>query len=298
MRANRLALCITLAASLAACSDPATKVGADWACAPVEGVGQLVGSNAPRFVLVGEFTETNEGPATFAEVACNMARTGKTLFVGVSEYLGGASDAETRMRLRLDDLAARGAPIVIGVVGEQGREYNPRARNLAETHWAESIETKVAAAGAAQALILIARSDAALAPVRATVRSASYDPMPMHLDGSVLSLEIAQAPGVPGPAIRLYPQPRAGFHGQLAVASLTRPAIAVALPAKNEAATRVLPSPWTTPAEDAEFFMQMKTIIETAKAGLAEQGGSTLPIPAPDVQLPEFELEDTPQAPN
>src|SRR5690606_34504644 len=60
------------------------------------GLKQIV-RRAPDFIIVGEFTETSEAPAAFAELACNLVASGEPLFVGVSEYLGGATEAEAAM---------------------------------------------------------------------------------------------------------------------------------------------------------------------------------------------------------
>jgi hypothetical protein len=216
---------------LGACADEADKRRADWGCKPIGGVRVLTARSAPAYVLIGEFTETNEAPAAFAEIACHMAATGEPLFVGVSEYLGGATDAERAMRARLDALEAKGAPITVGVVTKQGGEYGPHHRTQAETDWARDIVAEVAAANSYRAVILLAKSSASLAPVTGQdERFASYDPMPLHLpEGQVLSLEIVKADRgvVPGglAAVSLYPYPRNGFVGQLAFASLTRPVL-------------------------------------------------------------------------
>jgi hypothetical protein len=218
---------------VAGCSDRAAELGAKWGCGPVDGLGQIVKGGAPGFILVGEFTETSEAPAAFAELACHLAaRQGEKdgpLFVGVSEYLGGATDAETRMRVRLDALVAKGAPIAIGVIGGDDHPYSVRQRSLAEKEWARNIEVKVAAAAASRALLLMSRTDAIAdtIPPRGD-RFAGYDPMATFLPkNEVLALEIRNTPqaGVSAPAIRLYPKMTDGFHGQIALASLTRPEV-------------------------------------------------------------------------
>ena len=94
-------------------------------------VKQIV-RRAPDFIIVGEFTETSEAPAAFAELACNLVASGEPLFVGVSEYLGGATEAEAAMRVRLEALKAKGAPILIGVVDDGARPYDTRARTASE----------------------------------------------------------------------------------------------------------------------------------------------------------------------
>src|SRR5262245_3711756 len=120
----RLGLCLAGLALIAldACSEAKVEQARrDFGCGPVDGVRQIAGSKQPAYVIVGEFTETSEAPAAFAEIACNLAANG-ALFVGVSEYVGGATDAETRMRARIDALIAKGAPITVGVLSDQNRE--------------------------------------------------------------------------------------------------------------------------------------------------------------------------------
>lgn len=224
---NPGALALVMAcASLAACSENIAEIGAGWKCGAVAGVDQIAVASAPSFILVGEFTETSETPAAFAEMACHLARSGRPLYVGVSEYVGGATDAETRMRARLDELVAKGAPIIVGVAGE-AREWTPRARTVAEKNWAAAIMAKVQASGAERALILLTRSDALAAPVRgAGERFAGFDPMATHLpEGEVLSLEVVQDEAMRESTVALYPAISAGFHGRLALPRLTRPAL-------------------------------------------------------------------------
>ncbi|MEP7210122.1 MAG: hypothetical protein ABI740_04735 [Alphaproteobacteria bacterium] len=280
-------IAVALAATLAACSEKSRVVeaGERFGCAPVEGVAQLSGPKAARYTLVGEFTETNEAPAAFAEIACHAAaslKPGQKLFVGVSEYLGGATDAETRMRKRLDALAASGVPVIVGVIGEQGREWTPKTRDLSEAHWAEAIEAKVTASAASRALILLPRADASTEPVKGGERYAGYDPMPMHLsDGQVMSFEIARAATVgPNPAIRIYPRKADGFSGEVAFARLTRPGVAV-----------VLPDP-PTPRRAAEPPIggdRVQSIFIPTQPGEPE-----LPMPPPMIVLPEFTFEGQP----
>ncbi len=68
--------------------------------------------------------------------------------------------------------------------------------------------------------------------------------MPLHItSGKVVSLEVrpADRPDAPNAVITLYPSKHDGFHGELALARLTRPAIAIAYPepSKQAAAARV-----------------------------------------------------------
>ena len=290
MRSSCL-MVVALFATLVACSEAkrTQEASARFGCQPVDGVAQLSGPKSARYTLVGEFTETNEAPAAFAEIACHAAaglKPGEKLFVGVSEYLGGATDAETKMRARLETLAAQGAPIAIDVVGEQGREWMPRARDLSETHWAEAIEAKVKAAGASRALILLDRADASAAPVKGGDRYVGYDPMPLHLlDGAVMSLEIARAATVGDhPAIRIYPAKTDGFSGQVAFARLTRPGVAVVLPDPPA------PRPKVERVIAGDRVQSIPTPAPTDAPGL--------PTPAPMIVLPEFSYEGQPSPPS
>ncbi len=250
---------------------------------------QLSGPRSARYTLVGEFTETNEAPAAFTEIACHAAaglKPGEKLFVGVSEYLGGAADAETKMRARLDTLAAKGAPITIDVVGGQGREWMPRARDLSEAHWAEAIEAKVKAAGASRAPILLDRADASAEPVKGGDRYVGCDPMPMHLlDGAVMSLEITRAATVGDhPAIRIYPAKTDGFSGQVAFARLSRPGVAVVSsdpPAPRPTVERVIEGD------------RVQSILAPTRPDAPE-----LPTPPPMIVPPEFSYEGQPSPPS
>jgi hypothetical protein len=222
-----------IAALLAACSDRAVELTNDWGCGPIDGLKQVMNAKAPRYILVGEFTETMEAPAAFAELACQLAArqdaTDGPLFVGVSEYVGGATDAEQKMRTRLDALVAKGAPLVIGVIGGNDHPYSVRQRSAAEKEWARNIEDKVITAKASSAVLLMSRTDAIAKSIEPVgERFSGYDPMATFLpQDEVLALEISARPqaGVKAPAIRLYPSMTGGFHGQIALASLTRPEV-------------------------------------------------------------------------
>ncbi len=124
-------------AGLAGCSDRIAAEETNLGCKPVSGIADLTGRKSPAYVIIGEFTETNEAPAAFAEIACHMAAAARsrnqTLFVGVSEYFGGATDAETRMRARLDQLAKAGAPIVVDVVTREAPIWSPNGRDAARS---------------------------------------------------------------------------------------------------------------------------------------------------------------------
>ena len=227
----RLGVGLALLALAAACSEARfEQARSDMGCAPVDGLKQL-SRNTPDYIIVGEFTETMEAPAAFAELACNLAASGEPLFVGVSDYLGGATAAEKEMRARLEALKAKGAPITIASVDDGNRPYDTRARTKSEKAWADAIAAQVKASGAVRALLLVSHTDARNAAWPRGERFAGYDPMPMHLDGEVLSLEIGTAPaiGLKTPTLRLYPEKTNGFSGQIALASLTRPGIELAL---------------------------------------------------------------------
>lgn len=231
--------CLALALGVSACAeDKAVRLAADWGCGPVEGLEAITGDKAPAWVLVGEFTETSEAPAAFADVACNLATDERTLFVGVSDYIGGATDAETRMLMDLDAMVAKGAPIIVGHTGGDDHPYIVRDRSKTEKAWARGLAQKVSAAGASRALLLVSRTDAIAEPIPPDGdRFAGYSPMPVFLKGGVISLEIAPQPaaGAYGPAIRIYPAMRDGFDGQLALSSLTRPRLALVMPLDRSA---------------------------------------------------------------
>src|SRR6185295_10411871 len=172
----RLGLCLAglVTIALTACSEAKLEQAReDFGCGPIDGITQIANKKQPAYIVVGEFTETNEAPAAFAEIACNLAANGK-LFVGVSEYLGGATDAETRMRKRIDALIAKGAPITIGIISDQNREWSLRDRTGTEKRWAQDIMAKVTASGAKHALLLVAHTDARDAGYPRSERFAGY----------------------------------------------------------------------------------------------------------------------------
>lgn len=202
--------CLAVTLAVSACSeDKAERLAADWGCDRVEGLEAISGDKAPAWILVGEFTETSEAPAAFADVACNLATDGRKLFVGVSDYIGGATDAETRMLIELNAMIAKGAPIFVGHTGSDDHPYITRDRSETEKAWARRLAQKVSAAGASRALLLVSRTDAIAYPIPPSGdRFAGYSPMPVFLRGGVVSLEVA-------------PQPAAAAHGP-AFASILR----------------------------------------------------------------------------
>jgi hypothetical protein len=222
-------------------TDPAARLG----CGPVNGVGQLTAERAATYVLVGEPVETVEAPAAFAELACHIAARqprDKPLWVGLSEYAGGTTEAERAMWKRLQDLTAKGAPIVIGSLVE-GHPTSARDRNATELYWAETIMANVKAVGAGRALLLLPRVEGLAEPVYAiSERYAEYDPMALSLPaGEVLNLEIAQAQNLDAPTVRVYRTITDGYMGQLSLAVLT--------PAEAIADTNAPDSPWFRGAE-------------------------------------------------
>lgn len=296
MRSGLGLVCAALV--LAACSDRPSELAAQWGCGPVEGLKAVSGS---AWVLVGEFTETNEAPAAIADIACNLATDGRKLFVGVTEYLGGASDAEIRMMEELDGMIAKGAPIVVEKIGGEERPYSVHARSKAEKVWAEALTAKVRASGADHALLLVSRADAIADAIPPSgERFAGYDPMPTFLEGGVTSLEVAAnpIPGAPGPAIRIGREMKGGFHGELALASLTRPVIALAIPESRDRPGAVSVIPGGSAEEEAE--RRANEILREAQAEIQRllgQGSMDVtldpgPPPVPeDNNLPEFEAE-------
>jgi hypothetical protein len=289
-------LCV-LALTLAACSDDGPgRLAAQWGCGPVGGLKAISGERPPAWVLVGEFTETREAPAAVAEIACNLATSGKTLFVGVSQYLGGDTDAETRLRARLAELIQKGAPIVVGTIGGDDHPYDVHARDRAEKTWASNIMAMVRKAEAERALLFVSRADAMAATIAPTGdRFSGYSPMATFLTGDVVSLEVAAnpIPGAQGPEIRLHRQMQDGFHGQLALQSLTRPMIALAMPEHREREAVL------APADKAARESAEKTLREAQERiqSLLDRGSVEV---APDTdrlleelgeRLPEYEAE-------
>lgn len=294
--------------ALAACSEAKVEQARkEFGCVAIDGLKQIDGDKQPAYVVIGEMTETSEGPAAFAEIACNLAASGK-LFVGVSEYLGGATDAEIRMRRRIDALIAKGAPISIVVISDQNREWNPRDRTGAEKRWADSIVGKMKVTGATHALLLVPHTDARDAAYPPAPRFAGYDPMPMHLpEGQVMSLEIgaSPAPGLTAPTVRLYPSKTQGFHGQVALASLTRPGVALAMPdpdsrQKAQHSGAIMSDPiesiFLPPAKANEVRSGQGTVgvyrppLPDVAASFPP-GDIQLDIPDPVVDLPDFKAD-------
>ena len=292
----RLGIALVAAALLAACSGARLEEArAKMGCGPVDGLKQIV-RRAPDFIIVGEFTETSEAPAAFAELACNLVASGEPLFVGVSEYLGGATEAEAAMRVRLEALKAKGAPILIGVVDDGARPYDTRARTASERKWADAIAKQVTFSGAARALLLVSHTDARNQSWPRGERFAGYDPMPMHLEGDIVSLEIGALPvvGLTAPAIRLYPASSNGFDGQIALPRLTRSAIGMAVasvgPGQAADASSKAPDPAVGLSIDGVREPGASN-LRSARA-IAPAPEPALDIPNPAIDLPDFEVVD------
>lgn len=216
---------------LGACVDAGNQRAAEWGCGPVQGLGAVTGEKSPAWIFVGELTETAEAPAAIADIACHLATDGRKLFVGVTDYAGGATDAETKMLASLHDMMAKGAPIVIGHIGD-GLAIT-RDRTKAEKDRARRLVQQVAVSGAKRALLFVPHAAAIDAPIASIgERFAGFTPVPVFLEGGVISLEIAPyATGLTtGPEITIYPETKDGFDGLLALNILTRPKLALVLP--------------------------------------------------------------------
>lgn len=226
-------LALGLCAATACTDDPAARVAAEWGCAPIAGLGGLKGPDRPTWLLVGEATETAEAPAAVAALACHLAADGRTLFVGVSQYLGGDTDAEADMLAALADLAGKGAPLVVERIDAGDNAHAVPDRSASEKDWADALAARVSAAGAEQAILLLARAEAATTAFAPQgERFAGYSPMPTFLPGRVVSLEVVADASVAAdaPAIRIRNAPVAGFHGELAFNRLTRPSLPIVYP--------------------------------------------------------------------
>jgi len=217
----------TLAVSACA-DDRSSQIAADWGCGPVDGVAAITRDGAPDWVLVGEATESNETPAAVADLACHLATDGQPVFVGVTQYLGGDTDAETAMLASLDQIIAKGAPLIVERISDV--PYALRNRDRGEEIWAATITTQVSATGAKRAVLLVPRADMLAAPVLAVNDGIdAQDSKAVFLPGKVVSLEAIAAPveGLTGPTIRDFHEAPNGFHGELAFSRVTRPMLAI-----------------------------------------------------------------------
>lgn len=279
---------LALFLALAACVDARDQRAADWRCGPVQGLEALTGERSPAWIFVGELTETAEAPAAIADIACNLATDEHKLFVGVTDYAGGATDAETKMLASLNAMIAKGAPIVVGHIGES--LSITRDRTNAEKSRARSLAQQVAASGANRALLFVPRADAIVTPIAPIgERFAGFTPMPVFLEGGVVSLEIAPyATGHrTGPEIRIYAEARNGFDGLLALSSLTRPSLALVLPERK--AEPAEPQESGPPGPDDQMrrvptfnFGDISPITEAEYQALYDEVLQAIPDHAPD----------------
>jgi hypothetical protein len=286
-----------IALGAAACSDDrAVAFAAKWGCGPVEGLAAIRGDAAPAWLLVGEFTETNEAPAAIADIACHLAADGRPLFVGISEYLGGATDAETAMVASLEDMIVKGAPLIVVRIGGEDHPYTVHDKSRAEKSWAEALMRKVSDAGAARSLLLLPHASAIaehIPPIGD--RFAGYSPMPVFLKGRVVSLEIAPSPavGLPSPAIRMHPQMKNGFHGQLALNRMTRPTVDLVLPSPQPVSEARLNPALHQQRLDDEILRDAQALsrqyLDAGEIDLAPRVDDA-PL-QPELDLPEFVTE-------
>ena len=217
--------------AMSACADDrSAQVAVDWGCGRVDGVAAISRDGAPDWVLVGEATESSETPAAFADLACHLATDGQPVFVGVTQYLGGDTDAETAMLASLDQMIAKGAPLMVERISGSDMPYALRNRDRGEETWAATITARVSARGAKRAVLLVPQADMLAAPVLATRDSIdAQDPKAVFLRGKVVSLEAIAIPveGLTGPTIRSFRKAPNGFHGELAFNRVTRPMLAI-----------------------------------------------------------------------
>lgn len=218
--------------ALGACAEdqPANTFAADWGCGTIAGLAAISRDGAPDWVLVGEATESSETPAAFADLACHLATDGQPVFVGVTQYLGGDTDAETAMLASLDQMIAKGAPLTVERISGSDMPYALRNRDRGEETWAATITARVSVTGAKRAVLLVPQADMLAAPVLATSDSIdTLDPEAVFLRGKVVSLEAIAIPveGLAGPTIRSFREAPNGFHGELAFNRVTRPMLAI-----------------------------------------------------------------------
>jgi hypothetical protein len=227
---------------LAACSErPEANPAAKFGCGAIDGLGAI----SATYIIFGEVIETNEAPAAFAELACQLAARqpkDKPLWVGMPDYIGGTTEAVRAMRKRVEELRAKGAPIVLGEA-LKGHTLGTSRREETESEWAGAIMASMNKAGAGRALLLVPRSFGVVERVIAEDRRLEdYTPMALFLpEGQVLNLEIGQANGVGAPTIRIYLKMRKGYVGQIAFERVT-PAF------KSEPASVPVKAPEKAPA--------------------------------------------------
>jgi hypothetical protein len=210
-------------------ADPATHARVDLGCGEIAGAEALLGRDGPKWVLVGESTESREAPLAVADLACVLATRGDRVWVGRAD-IEPRTDAESEMIARLDRLAANGAPISNGAFDPplgQDATHARKSRSESERGRALAIRGKVDAVGATRVILLTSTADAAMSQFQSDgERFAGYAPMPMYLgEGGVLSLKVHRNEdiGAPPTLVRLHPERVDGFGGELLLARLTRP---------------------------------------------------------------------------
>jgi hypothetical protein len=210
---------------MAGCSgNETTDLSAKFGCGVVGGLGAITGKTPPTYILVGETIETKEAPAAFAELACRLAARqpkDRPLWVGLPEYVDGPTEAVRVMRQRLEDLVAKGAPMVVGE-STRGHTTGASRREETERRWTDTILKSVESAGAGRVLLLLPRRDGvAMRVIDPDGRLEDYTPMALFLPGQVVNLEIGRVIGIGEPAIRIYVKMNRGYMGQLALGSIT-----------------------------------------------------------------------------
>jgi hypothetical protein len=228
-RSGLVLVSAVLALTASGCSrDKAMQNRAEWGCSDIVGADALKGKDAPRWVLVGEATESREGPLAVAELACHLASDGQTVWVGRAAFYP-TTDAEDLMLARLRDLAGKGAPIVTGEFPPPLADGGRKTRSEAEAKRAETVRGHVAAAGSKRALLFTTAADAATGPFAPSgERFAGYEPLAMHLgEGGVASLLVHRSAdaGLPAPTVTLHLQAGRDAEGELSLARLTRPKV-------------------------------------------------------------------------
>jgi hypothetical protein len=303
---------VSAAFAMSACADDrSAQVAVDWGCGPVDGVAAISRDGAPDWVLVGEATESSETPAAFADLACHLATDGQPVFVGVTQYLGGDTDAETAMLSRLDQMIAKGAPLMVERISGSDMPYALRNRDRGEEMWAATIAARVSARGAKRAVLLVPQADMLAAPVLATNDGIdAQDPKAVFLRGKVVSLEAIATPveGLTGPTIRSFREGSTGFHGELAFNRVTRPILAIQY-ADSIIAGAMASDPETFGVKDRELKAaidrnepeRQAAIWREAEAWVRRlaEGDTTeapadahdLPVVSPEVELQEFKAE-------
>lgn len=281
--------------------DTATTLADDWGCSPIVGMAAIAGDQTPNWVLVGETTESREAPAAVADIACHLARGGSPVFVGVSQYHGGDTDAETQMLADLKTMIAKGAPLTVERIGGADHPYALRTRSKAEEGWAQALTERVSAVGASHAVLLVPQADAFARPISASDDGGlASDPELVFLRGRVVSLEAVARPaaGLTSPAIRILRETADGFHGELAFNRLTRPTLAIVYP---EPVVPELSLPDPDFVGDLERFIsdlqadsEDRALLRQQQEDIAEELKAypiDPPIIDPELDLPEFVVE-------